>query len=264
MPVALRHWYRDHGRHDLAWRHTRDRWAVLVSEVMLAQTQVGRVATAWPSFMDRFPTPEAMDGSSPGDVIVAWGNLGYPRRARRLWEAAGMIAVTGWPADLTELPGVGRYTAAAVAAQADGADVPAVETNIRRVLERRAGRHLTPNEADAAYANAGRGMAGGRDRLLALMDVGAVLCRPQAPECRPCPLRRGCATAAGTAALPATELGRPTRQSPFAGSFRQRRGQVLATLRIGPHPTRFLDGEALASVVADGLAVISGPSAHLP
>ena len=112
MPVALRHWYQDHGRHDLAWRQTRDRWAVLVSEVMLAQTQVGRVAAVWPSFMERFPTPGAMAASSPGDVIVAWGNLGYPRRARRLWEAAGIVAATGWPDDLAALPGVGRYTAA--------------------------------------------------------------------------------------------------------------------------------------------------------
>ena len=264
MPVALRHWYGDHGRHDLAWRRTRDRWAVLVSEVMLAQTQVGRVATVWPSFMERFPTPEAMAASAPGDVIVAWGNLGYPRRARRLWEAAGLIAATGWPDDLAALPGVGRYTAAAVAAQADGANVPAVETNIRRVLERRAGRHLTPNEADAVYANAGRGMADGRDRLLALMDVGALLCRPRVPECKPCPLRRGCATASGTASLPAAELGRPARQAAFAGSFRQRRGLVLASLRSGPQPVRLLDAEALASLVDDGLALVAGPDARLP
>ncbi len=264
MPVALRHWYREHGRHDLAWRQTRDRWAVLVSEVMLAQTQVGRVATVWPSFMERFPTPEAMAASSPGDVIVAWGNLGYPRRARRLWEAAGILAATGWPDDLAALPGVGRYTAGAVAAQADGADVPAVETNIRRVLERRAGRHLTPDEADAVYATASRGIAGGRDRLLALMVFGAVLCRPRGPECQPCPLRRGCATAAGTAARSATELGRPARQSPFAGSFRQRRGRVLASLRRGPQPVGSLDLEALASLVDDGLALVAGPEARLP
>jgi A/G-specific adenine glycosylase len=158
---------------------------------------------------------------------------------------------------------VGRYTAGAVAAQADGADVPAVETNIRRVLERHAGRHLTPNEADAVYATAGRGLSG-RDRLLALMDVGALLCRPRGPECKPCPLRRGCATAAGTAALPVTELGRPARQAPFAGSFRQRRGRVLASLRSGPQPVGSLDLDALASLVDDGLALVAGPEARLP
>jgi A/G-specific adenine glycosylase len=230
---------------------------------MLAQTQVSRVAAVWPSFMDRFPTPEAMAAASAGDVIVAWGNLGYPRRARRLWEAAGVIAGSGWPDDLTELPGVGRYTAGAVAAQVDDADAPAVETNIRRVLERRAGRHLTPSDADTAYGRAGRGLVG-RDRLLALMDVGALLCRPRAPECRPCPLRRGCATAAGTASLPAAELGRPARQAPFAGSFRQRRGRVLAALRSGPTPLESLDGAALESLVADGLAVVDWTRARLP
>ena len=125
--MALPAWYTEHGRHDLPWRATRDRWAVLVSEVMLAQTQVGRVAERWAGFMERFPTPEAMAVAPPGDVIAAWGNLGYPRRARRLWESATRIADSGWPPDLTELPGVGRYTADAVAAQVDGIDAPAVQ-----------------------------------------------------------------------------------------------------------------------------------------
>ena len=263
MPVGLRAWYEDHGRHDLPWRQTRDRWAILVSEVMLAQTHVGRVAPLWPLFMERFPTPQAMAAASAGDVIVAWGNLGYPRRARRLWEAATRIAAAGWPDDLADLPGVGRYTAGAVAAQADGADLPAVETNIRRVLERRAGRHLTPNEADCAFAGAGRTLRG-RDRLLALMDVGALLCRPRTPECRPCPLRRGCATAAGTASRPAAELGRTAPQAPFAGSFRQRRGRVLASLRTGPQPLEVLDPDAFHSLVVDGLAVIDQDRGRLP
>ena len=119
-------WYARHGRHDLAWRRTRDRWPVLVSEVMLHQTQVPRVAAAWPRFFGLFPSPAAMADAGPGAVIQAWGTLGYPRRARRLWEAAGVIAAHGWPDDLTSLPGVGRYTARAVSAQCDDIDLPAV------------------------------------------------------------------------------------------------------------------------------------------
>ena len=105
-PIAR--WYARHGRHDLPWRATRDRWAVLVSEVMLHQTQVGRVAGVWPGFMARFPTPQAMAAAAPGDVIAAWGTLGYPRRARRLWDAAVLVAAAGWPDDLADLAGVGR------------------------------------------------------------------------------------------------------------------------------------------------------------
>lgn len=261
--AALPGWYARHGRHDLPWRATRDRWAVLVSEVMLAQTQAGRVAEAWPRFMARFPTPEAMAAAPPGAVIAAWGTLGYPRRARRLWEASTAVTAGGWPGDLAALPGVGRYTADAVAAQVDGQDAPAVETNVRRVVERRAGRRLTLAEAAAASLEAGRPLEG-RDRLLALMDVGALLCRPRAPRCPECPLRPGCATAATGAPPVAATLGRPRRQAPFEGSFRQRRGRVLARLRTGPQPRSGLDPEALASLMADGLAAIDGDLARLP
>jgi A/G-specific adenine glycosylase len=271
-------WYARHGRHALPWRATRDRWAVLVSEVMLQQTQVGRVAGLWPEFIARFPTPEAMAAASPGEVIAAWGTLGYPRRARRLWEAAGRIAATGWPEDLSDLPGVGRYTAEAVAAQVDGRDAPAIETNVRRVVERRAGRVLSPAEAAAASRDAGHPLTG-RDRLLALMDIGAVLCRPRRPRCGECPLEPGCATApliaagdpsgrpgrAGEpSAEPWTALGRRPRQAAYEGSFRQRRGRVLALLRAGPHPSTDLDADALATLVEDGLATLDGPLARLP
>jgi A/G-specific adenine glycosylase len=261
-PIAR--WYTRHGRHDLPWRATRDRWAVLVSEVMLQQTQVGRVAGVWPAFMARFPTPEAMAGATPGEVIAAWGTLGYPRRARRLWEAAGQIAADGWPDDLSDLPGVGRYTAEAVAAQVDGRDAPAVETNVRRVVERRAGRVLSPSEAAAASREAGRPLTG-RDRLLALMDIGAVLCRPRAPRCPECPLEPGCATAsADDPALFGATLGRRPRQPAYKGSFRQRRGRVLAQLRAGPCPSAELDAAALAALMEDGLATLDGPLARLP
>jgi A/G-specific adenine glycosylase len=236
---------------------------VLVSEVMLQQTQVGRVAAVWDGFMARFPTPEAMTAAGAGEVIAAWGTLGYPRRARRLWEAAAVVATAGWPDDLADLPGVGRYTADAVAAQVDDADAVPVETNVRRVLERCAGRHLTPAEAVAAGRRAG-GSLTGRDRLLALMDVGAILCRPRAPRCGECPLAVDCATAAEPALVDAGIGRRAQKQARYVGSFRQRRGRVLAALRAGPQPVAELDENALKGLVADGLAVVRGSVAQLP
>src|SRR4051794_3964032 len=254
-------WYEQHGRHDLPWRETRDRWAVLVSEVMLAQTQVPRVVTAWTPFIRQFPTPEAMTAAGPGAVIAAWDRLGYPRRARRLWESAVIIAEHGWPDDLRQLPGIGRYTAGAVRAQADDEDEPAVEVNIRRVVERCAGRRLSDRECEAESIRLGRGLHG-RDRLLALMDVGAALCKSRDPKCGACPLRRRCASRGPLAGETRH------RQGAFAGSFRQRRGQVLAKLRTTPTvPVGTLDaaqGEALESLVADGLAIIHGTLARLP
>ena len=255
--MTLARWYEESGRHALPWRATRDRWAVLVSEVMLHQTQVPRVAAVYDAFLARFPTPDAMADAGPGAVIEAWGRLGYPRRARRLWEASVIIAEGGWPIDLTTLPGIGRYTAAAVTAQADAADVPAVEVNIRRVVQRVTGRRLTEREAETAVVRIGRPLRG-RDRLLALMDVGALLCRPRAPRCVACPLRRRCATRG-----PLPDETR-TRQAPFAGSFRQRRGEVMAGLRVGPMVATELDADALASLVADGLAVVVRGCAQLP
>jgi A/G-specific adenine glycosylase len=252
-------WYARNGRHDLAWRRTRDRWAVLVSEVMLHQTQVPRVAMAWPAFMARFPSPHAMADAGPGAVIAAWGTLGYPRRARRLWEAAIAIAAHGWPDDLASLPGVGRYTARAIAAQCDDADLPAVEANTRRVAERAAGRPLSDREAEAVLVEVGAPLRG-RDRLLALMDVGALVCRPREPRCAECPLRPRCATRG------ALDGERRSRQPPFEGSFRQRRGRVMARLRAGEAiDARSLDADALTSLVEDGLAVVEdGVTARLP
>ena len=257
-PATLAGWYRDHGRHDLAWRASRDPWLVLVSEVMLQQTQVPRVADAWPGFIGRFPSAAAMAAAGPGAVITAWGRLGYPRRARRLWEAANIIATDGWPDDLTALPGVGRYTAGAIRAQAEDADVPAVEVNIRRVVERCVGAPLSERDAEAAMVKLARPLRG-RDRLLALMDVGAMLCRPRDPCCDDCPMWRRCASRGPRAG----EMR--SRQAAFAGSFRQRRGLVMARLRDnGRVAVAELDAEALASLVADGLAVVRGSGAALP
>ena len=255
--LTLGAWYRAHGRHDLPWRATRDRWAVLVSETMLHQTQVSRVAASYDDFLARFPTPKAMADAGPGAVITAWGRLGYPRRARRLWEAAVAIESEGWPADLTALPGVGRYTAGAVAAEADGTDVPAVDVNVRRVLERVRGRRLTTSEAEHAMVEVGAPLRA-RDRLLALMDVGALLCRPRDPRCPECPLRPAC-VARGP--LPDD---RRSRQAPFAGSFRERRGKVMARLRDGSVRATEVDADALASLVTDGLAVVEAGTASLP
>ncbi len=256
--AELTAWYARHGRHALPWRRTRDRWAVLVSEVMLHQTQVPRVEAAWPAFIGQFPSPEAMAAAGPGAVIAAWGTLGYPRRARRLWEAAAEIAAHGWPDDLAQLPGVGRYTERAVAAQVDDADVPAVEANGRRVAERVAGRTLSDRDAETVMIDAGAPLRG-RDRLLALMDVGAVVCRPRDPHCVECPLHRRCASRG------ARDGERRSRQARFEGSFRQRRGLVMARLRTGvPVPRRSLDAEALASLVADGLAAVDDATARLP
>ena len=256
-PTPLAAWYADHGRHDLPWRATRDPWAVLVSEVMLQQTQVARVLVAWPPFMARFPTPATMAAAPLGDVIAAWDRLGYPRRARRLWEAAGVIAGSGWPADLATLPGIGRYTAAAIRAQAEDADVPAVEVNVRRVCQRVEGALMGERAAEAASVRVGRGLRG-RDRLLALMDLGATVCTARNPRCDECPIARDCVTRGPL------ETETRFRQAAYKGSFRERRGRVLATLRAGPVRTAELDGEALASLLDDGLAEVTRGRAHLP
>lgn len=256
-PPSLPAWYAREGRHDLVWRHTRDRWLVLTAEVMLHQTQVARAQVAWPAFAARFPTPDATAAAGPAAVIRAWGRLGYPRRARHLYDAAVVIARDGWPDDLRTLPGVGRYTAAAVRAQADDVDVPAIDVNIRRVVQRVTGRVLAEREAEAAMVRIGAPLRG-RDRLLALMDLGATICTPRAPRCAECPLAPTCATRGPLDG----EVRR--RQAPFKGSFRERRGRVMAALRDGPVAVGDLDADALESLVADGLARVSRGKARLP
>ena len=256
--LALASWYERAGRHDLPWRATRDRWAVLVSEVMLQQTQVARVLDAWPAFMTQFPDVATAASAGPGAVIAAWGRLGYPRRARWLWEAAARIDRDGWPEDLRELPGVGRYTAAALAAQVDDTDVVGIEVNIRRVCERVAGTRLGERAAETVAVTIAEPLRG-RDRLLALMDLGATVCTAREPSCARCPITATCATRGA--------LGDETkhRQARYEGSFRQRRGIVMAELRA--HDTvalAALDRDALDSLVRDGLAEITDATAHLP
>jgi A/G-specific adenine glycosylase len=220
------------------WRRTSDPYAVLVSEVMLQQTQASRVAPAFESFLDRFPSVQALAGASRADVVRAWGGLGYVRRAVALHEAARMIVrdragrVPTDVADLTALPGVGPYTASAVASIAFGATVAAIDTNVRRVTARYL-RGVEPDEARAetlaADAQAWVHPVRPGDWNQALMDLGREFCRPS-PRCDACPIAQGCRFAS------AGRRGRSStrRQPPFEGSLRQVRGRVVATLRERP------------------------------
>jgi A/G-specific adenine glycosylase len=227
-------WYAENGR-DLPWRRTRDPYAILVSEVMLQQTQVERVIARYEAWLARWPTVDTLAAASAADVIVAWQGLGYNRRAVNLHRAACRVAEHGWPDDLTELPGVGPYTAAAVGNFAFGRDVLPVDVNIARVQER------TGEQFDAACAQA-------------LFDLGATICLARVPRCEPCPLAGGCPS-----------RGRryePLRkQSRFEGSFRQRRARVLRAVAAGEQPT---DGDALVSLARDGLVVLTDGVASLP
>src|SRR5213082_3119364 len=192
-------WYAAHGR-DLPWRRTRDPYAILVSEVMLQQTQVERVVPRYLSWLERWPTVEALAAAPAANVIVEWQGLGYNRRALNLHRAAQHVAAHGWPDDLTELAGVGRYTADAVACFAFGHDVLPVDVNVRRIQER----------TGAAFTSAA---------AQALMDLGATVCLARIPRCDACPLADACPS-----------RGRryePLRkQGAFEGSFRQRRARA--------------------------------------
>lgn len=228
---------------DLPWRRTRDRWWVLVSEVMLQATPVGRVLPYYTSWVARWPTPEDLAAEPLGEVLAAWQGLGYPRRARNLHAAAGAIARDGWPRPerLTDLPGVGPYTAAALRCFADEEDLLPVDTNVARVLARR---------FPAGWAGAGDdAWAAGQ----AVMDLGRVWCRARAPRCEDgCPMRPGCPAADAGTAVDLTPA-RP-RQGRFEGSLRQRRGRLLRELAGGSEPDIAADPDAAASLLRDGLA----------
>jgi A/G-specific adenine glycosylase len=224
---------------DLPWRRTRDPWSVLVSEVMLQQTQVVRVIPRWQAFLERYPTPEACAAASLGDVLREWQGLGYPRRARNLHGAARRIAVLGrFPHDVEELlalPGVGPYTARAVRAFAFELDAAVVDTNIARVYARVAGERLTPKRVQAMADDAcPSGDAWVWNQCL--MDLGAVLCRPVNPGCDECPVRARCVwRGSGTVADPAVgSSGVSGRQGRFEGSDRQARGRLMRALSDGP------------------------------
>jgi A/G-specific adenine glycosylase len=234
---ALLAWYRTRGR-DLPWRRARDPYAVLVSEVMLQQTQVERVVPRYVDWLRRWPTAESLASAAPAEVIRAWQGLGYNKRAVNLHRAAMHVAAHGWPDDLTQLPGVGRYTADAVARFAFDADVLPVDTNVRRVLDR------TRAHFGAVSAHA-------------LMDLGATVCIARIPRCRQCPLRHGCPSRGRRFA--------PLRtQSRFEGSFRQRRSATLRLIAEQPRRLETLDVDVVASLTGDGLVAIDGGLVSLP
>ena len=233
--AALLAWYRVEHR-DFPWRRTRDPWAILVSEVMLQQTQASRVAERFPPFIERFPTPAAMAAATEQEVLVAWSGLGYNRRALSLHRAARAVERGGWAGDvsgLQALPGVGPYTARAVAALAFGTAVGVVDTNVRRWLVRRLG----PGEASTsrelqvladALAAPARDGAEAAAWVHASMEFGARVCRAGRPRCDACPVARGCPSRGRATRLPMA------RQAPFAGSSRAIRGAVLRVLTGAP------------------------------
>jgi A/G-specific adenine glycosylase len=234
LKSLLLEWYARAGR-DLPWRHTRDPYAILVSEVMLQQTQVDRVVPRYLRFLERWPTVAALAAASTADVIVEWQGLGYNRRAVNLHRAARIVAASGWPAELTELPGVGAYTAAAVGNFALGRDVLPLDTNVRRIQERTGDRF----DADCAQA---------------LFDLGATVCLARIPRCDACPLAAACPSR-GKRYEPLR------RQSPFEGSFRQRRARALRAVAKREHTD---DCEALTSLAADGLVTVLEGGVSLP
>jgi A/G-specific adenine glycosylase len=238
LETALLSWYAKHGRHELPWRQTRDPYAILVSEVMLQQTQVSRVVPRYLEWLERWPTVEALAAAPVAEVIRAWQGLGYNRRAVNLHRAAQRVAAAGWPEDLTELPGVGAYTAAAVARFAFGRSVLPVDTNVGRVLDR-------------TRAEFGPGSAA------ALMDLGATVCLARVPRCGSCPLELTCPSRG-------RQFEPLRRQGPFEGSFRQRRARVLRAVAASPRPLGELDAEAVASLAKDGLVSIDLSTVRLP
>jgi A/G-specific adenine glycosylase len=250
MEELILAWY-SRNRVDLPWRHTRDPYAILVSEVMLQQTQVSRVVPRYLAWLERWPTVEALAAARPADVITEWAGMGYNRRAVFLHRCA--IAVTEMgafprePEELRRLPGVGPYTAAAIACFAFDAQVAAPDTNAKRVLERAFGdADLAPPPGLAYEWNQ------------ALFDLGREVCIARRPRCEVCPLADGCPSRGHTYA--------PLRkQSRFEGSFRQRRAELLrAIAAAGSLPDADADAEALVSLVRDGLAEVSGGYARLP
>jgi A/G-specific adenine glycosylase len=241
---AILAWYAERGR-PLAFRRTTDPYAILVSEAMAQQTQAARAAAYWERFIERYPTVEALAAASPADVLRAWAGLGYDRRALALWRAARVIVeeyggrVPSTVEELDALPGVGPYTARAVAALAFGQPVGAVDVNVRRVLGRIlggvSGLALRDLQA-AADASVPHDDPGGWTH--AVMDVGATLCKPRDPRCDACPAAAWCRLVAegGRSAVARSASARrtPADATPFQGTNRWLRGRILDRLRAAP------------------------------
>jgi A/G-specific adenine glycosylase len=256
MQDAILEWYAA-VRRDLPWRRTSDPYAILVSEVMLQQTQVARVVGRYEAWLARWPTAAALARATPAAVLREWVGLGYNRRALRLREACAIVARDGWPqtaAELVVLPGVGPYTAAAVASFAFGEQVAAVDTNVRRVA-RRLGRG-----EPAELLPAGR--AG--DFNQALMELGATVCRARAAACPECPAAGWCASRDMVA--PPPRAGSGTRER-FEDSNRWVRGRVVASFAAGNGVPADIDADRLAHAVAgllrDGLLKRDGATLSL-
>jgi A/G-specific adenine glycosylase len=230
-------WYAEHGR-DLPWRRTRDPYAILVSEVMLQQTQVERVVPRYLEWLERWPTAESLAAAAAADVIRAWQGLGYNRRVLNLHRAAQRVAESGWPDDLRELPGVGPYTAAAIGNFAFGRDELPVDTNVERVGER-TGHSFSPAAAQA------------------LMDLGATVCLARIPRCSVCPVARTCPSR-GTRYAPLR------KQSRFEGSFRERRARTLRLVAAEARRLEEIDREAVQSLARDGLVRVEADIVALP
>ena len=237
MEQALLAWFDAHGA-DLPWRRTRDPYAILVSEVMLQQTQVSRVVPRYQAWLERWPDVYALAAASPADVIRAWQGLGYNRRGLNLHRAARAVVEHGWPDDLTELPGVGPYTAAAVRAFAFGEAVLPRDTNVLRI-EERTGHRFDPSCGQA------------------LMDLGRTVCLARVPRCDECPL-------AGTCPSRGRRYKPLRKQSPFEGSFRQRRAAMLRLVAESPRPLDELDAEAVEALERDGLVASANGTVRLP
>jgi A/G-specific adenine glycosylase len=233
----LLEWFAANGR-NLPWRKTRDPYAILVSEIMLQQTQVDRVVPRYESWLVRWPSADALASAAAADVIREWQGLGYNRRAVNLHRAACRLASEGWPDDLTKLPGVGPYTAAALRCFAFGDDLLPVDVNVERV-QRRTGHRFSARAAQA------------------LMDLGATICLARVPRCGVCPL---------TAKCPSRGIreGPSRKQGPFEGSFRQRRAHTLRVVAAAARALDDLDDEAVRSLERDGLVVVDDGVVGLP
>ena len=278
-------WYAANAR-DLPWRAPGvSPWGVLVSEVMLQQTPVARVLPVWQAWLERWPTPADLAADSPGEAVRAWGRLGYPRRALRLHQAACAVVdrhggeLPSTHAELLALPGVGEYTAAAVASFAFRQRHVVLDTNVRRVLARSlAGQQLPPpaitrRERERAAALLPQDPEVAATWAVAVMELGALVCTAASPRCPSCPVTSRCAWR--EAGYPAYDGPvRPPQQ--YAGTDRQCRGRLLGVLReeSGPvHRSRLeavwqrgaqLD-RCLAGLVTDGLvAAVGGGSYALP
>jgi A/G-specific adenine glycosylase len=278
-------WYAGAAR-DLPWRHPGcSPWGVLVSEVMSHQTPVARVEPVWREWLARWPTPRALAAESPGEVVRAWGRLGYPRRALRLREAAVAITerhggvVPSDEAALRALPGIGAYTAAAVVAFAFGGRSVVVDTNVRRVQARAVGGRphaaaaLTRSEVERAGALLPEDDGEAATWNVAVMELGALVCTARAPRCGVCPLLGTCAWV--RAGRPEHD-GPPRRGQAWHGTDRQVRGRVLQALREVPGalPRAAFEGAStdpaqvdrcLDGLVADGLVEpLDGARFRLP